>query len=46
VLVDSQPVLRGVVTDLDAEKRSVHVDLTIVNEAGETRVIGTADVEL
>ncbi len=46
VPVDSQPLCRAVVTDLDAETRSVEVDLTIVNEAGETRVLGTARVHL
>ena len=33
-------------TDLDAEARSVEIDLTLANEAGETRVVGTAKVEL
>jgi acyl dehydratase len=46
VLVDSKPVCRGVVTHLDAPQRSVEVDLTILNEAGETRVLGTAVVRL
>jgi acyl dehydratase len=46
VLVDSQPVCRGVVTHLDAPQRSVEIDLTIVNEIGETRVLGTAVVRL
>ena len=46
LLVDSQPVCRGVVTDMDETERSVEVDLTIVNEANETRVLGTATVRL
>ncbi len=46
VLVDSSPVCRGVVTDLDEEARRVEIDLTIENEAGETRVMGTASVAL
>jgi len=46
VLVDSTPQCRGVVTDLDADARQVEVDLTIVNEANETRVLGTATVRL
>ncbi len=46
ILVDSHPVCRGVVTDLDEEHRRVEIDLTIENEAGETRVLGTARVEL
>ncbi len=44
--VDSQPLLRAVVTDIDPETRTFEVDLTILNEAGETGVIGTARVEL
>ena len=46
LLVDTTPVCRGVVTDTDDETHSVEIDLTIVNEADETRVIGTAQVEL
>jgi acyl dehydratase len=45
LLVDSTPVCRGVVTDTDDDTRTVEIDLTIVNEAEETRVIGTAQVE-
>ncbi len=44
--VDSQPIFRGVVTDVDADTRRVELDLTIVNEAGETRVMGTARVRI
>jgi len=46
VVVDSQPVCRGVVTDMDDEAHTVEIDLTICNEAGETRVLGTAVVGL
>lgn len=46
LLVDSQATCKGVVTDLDEESRSVEIDLTISNEAGETRVLGTAVVRL
>ena len=46
VLVDSQPQCRGVVTDLDEDARQVEVDVTIVNDANETRVMGTATVRL
>jgi acyl dehydratase len=46
LLVGSKPVCRGVVTDLDAASRSVEIDLTLANEAGETRVVGTARVAL
>jgi acyl dehydratase len=44
--VGSKPVCRGVVTDLDAGTRTVEIDLTLANEAGETRVVGTARVAL
>lgn len=46
LLVGSKPVCRAVVTDKDDEARKVEIDLTILNEAGETRVLGTATVEL
>jgi acyl dehydratase len=46
VLVDSSPLCRGVVTHLDPPQRSVELDLTITNESGETRVLGTAVVRL
>jgi acyl dehydratase len=46
LLVDSKPVCNAVVTDLHDDERTVEIDLTIVNEAGETRVLGTATVGL
>jgi acyl dehydratase len=46
VVVDSAPVCRGVVTNLDDAARRVEVDLTLCDERGETRVLGTAIVEL
>ena len=46
VLVDSKPIVRVVVTDLDEAERTAHLDLTIANEADETRVMGTATVKL
>lgn len=46
VLCDSQPLCRGVVTDIDRDARTIEIDLLIVNEAGETRVLGTATVSL
>ena len=42
VIVDSQPRCRGVVTDLREDERIVEIDLTLVNEDDETRVLGTA----
>jgi acyl dehydratase len=46
VLVDTQPECRGVVTHIDADVRQVELDLTIVDERGQTRVLGTARVQL
>ena len=46
LVVDSRPLGRGVVTDMDDETRIVEIDLTLTNEAGETRVLGTATVKL
>ena len=46
VMVDQPHRVNGVVTNLDAETRSVEVDLTLTNQAGETRVLGTARVRL
>ncbi len=45
VLVDQTAFCRGTVTDIDSENRRVEVDLTITNEANETRVLGTAVVQ-
>lgn len=42
VIVDSAPRCRGVVTDLREDERVVEIDLTLVNEDDETRVLGTA----
>jgi hypothetical protein len=44
VMVDEPSHLRGVVTDVDEEARTAEIDLTISNDAGETRVLGTATV--
>ena len=46
LVVDSEPVCRGVITDMDDAAKTVEIDLTICNEAGETRVLGTAIVEI
>ncbi len=46
VQVDSKPTCCAVITDTDPEGRIVEIDLTIVNEEGETRVVGTATVKL
>lgn len=42
--VDSSPTCRITVTDRDEETGSVELDLVVVNEANETRVLGTAKV--
>jgi hypothetical protein len=44
VLADQPHHLRGVVTDVDEDERTAEIDLTIANDAGETRVLGTATV--
>jgi len=44
VLVDTRPLAKAVVTDLDEVEQMAELDLTITNEAGETRVLGTATV--
>jgi acyl dehydratase len=46
VLVDQPHQIVGVVTDVDEEAGSVEIDITITNEAEETRVFGTATVKL
>lgn len=46
VLADHAHRVSGVVTNLEAETRVAEIDLTITNEAGETRVLGTARVRL
>jgi len=42
LVVDTVPRCVGAVTDTDDEHRRVEVDLTIVNDAGNTSVLGTA----
>ncbi|TDJ25453.1 MAG: hypothetical protein E2O59_11075 [Gammaproteobacteria bacterium] len=44
VIVDEPYTISGVVTDIDEETGRVEIDLTVNNEAGETRVFGTATV--
>ncbi len=46
IVADSHARCRGVITETEDETSSVEIDLTIVNEAGETRVLGTATVSL
>lgn len=44
VIVDQQHHITGVVTDIDEDLGQVEIDLTVTNDAGETRVFGTAVV--
>ena len=44
LVVDSKASCTAVVTNLDDAAKTVEIDLTIANEAGETRVLGTANV--
>ncbi|MEM9174314.1 MAG: MaoC/PaaZ C-terminal domain-containing protein [Myxococcota bacterium] len=46
LIVDSKPVAKGVVTDIDDETKVIEVDLTLQNEKGETPVVGTAKITL
>ena len=46
VLVDQPCAIKGVVTDIDDDEGIVEIDVTLVNEKGETRVFGTARVWL
>ncbi len=46
VMVDQSHTVTGVVTDLDEDERRIEIDLTLQNEAGETRVMGTATIRL
>lgn len=46
VLVDQPHTITGVVTNIEEDERLVEIDITIQNEANETRVQGTATVLL
>jgi acyl dehydratase len=46
VVVDEVYKISGVVTDIDEDSGLVVIDLTVSNEANETRVFGTATVKL
>jgi len=46
VIVDVAHRISGVVTDIDEDTGLVEIDLTLVNAANETRVLGTASVRL
>lgn len=44
LVVETDAVVTGAVTDIDEDERTVEVDLTIVDENGRTVVVGTAVV--
>jgi acyl dehydratase len=46
LIVDTQPVASGVVTDIDEESKVIEIDLMLKNERGETPVVGTARISL
>ncbi len=46
LLVDDPCHINGVVTDIDDDAGEVEIDITVTNDAGETRVFGTARVGL
>ncbi|MEM7098222.1 MAG: hypothetical protein AAF541_08190 [Pseudomonadota bacterium] len=43
-IVDETYHINGVVTDIDEDTGAVEIDLTVTNDASETRVFGTANV--
>lgn len=45
-IVDETYNVNGVVTDIDEASGVVEIDLTVTNEAEETRVFGTAKIQL
>ncbi len=46
LVVDQRCHINGVVTDIDEQAGEVEIDITITNDAGETRVFGTARARL
>ena len=46
LVVDEPCHINGVVTDIDDEEGEVEIDITVTNDAGETRVFGTARVKM
>ena len=46
VLVDHAHKITGVVTNIEEDSNEVEIDITITNEANETRVQGTATIEM
>jgi acyl dehydratase len=46
LIVDTNPIASGVVTDIDDESKVIEIDLMLKNELGETPVVGTARISL
>ena len=46
MMADTELTIGAVVTDMDEDSGMVELDLTVKNEAGETRVLGTANLRL
>ena len=46
VLVDQPHHINGVVTNIEEDDGLVEIDITVTNEANETRVLGTATIKL
>lgn len=46
VVADQPHKITGIVTDINLDESIVEIDLTVTNEKGETRVFGTAKVQL
>ena len=46
VIADEKHQITGVVTDINEDDKLVEIDITLANEKGETRVFGTASVQI
>ena len=46
LIVDAPCHINGVVTDIDEDADEAGIDITVTNDAGETRVFGTARIRL
>ena len=46
MIADTAAIIGAVVTDIDSDTGVIELDMTIKNEAGETRVMGTATITM
>ena len=46
MIADTTAIIGAVVTDIDSDKGLVELDMTIKNDVGEIRVLGTATVRI